>query len=214
MRVIRECQAVVTDVVGRVIGFGHRAYGHRRDGVFLGCPLYLLEEFVHLFGHGAALRGLEDVSEAEDELPETIEFLLARDIVHAVNHRAFYRTVFVGLAFAAEFRYAAVGQQHELFDHLVRLFLLLEIDAQRLPVFVEAEFHLFAVERNRAVLEPLLAQRLRQPVERQYLFGVVAAAGLDDLLRFGIRETAVGVDHRAAEPLFEDVEVFVEREHR
>ena len=152
--------------------------------------------------------------EAEDELPEAVQLLLARRVVDAVNHRTFDSAALVGLAFAAELRDAAVGQQHELLDHLVRFLLLLEIDAQRFACLVEFEFHLFAVEADRAVLEPLPAKRLRQPVERQYLFGVVAAARLDHLLRLGIGEAAVGVDHRAAEPLFEDVEVLIEGEDR
>ena len=129
VRVVGERQTVVSDVVGRVIGFGHRAHGHRRHGVFLRGSLYLFEELVQFLGYGAALRSLEDVPEAEDELPEAVEFLLARGVVHAVDHRALRRAAALGPAFAAELRHAAVGQQHELLDHLVRLLLLLEVNA-------------------------------------------------------------------------------------
>ena len=134
--------------------------------------------------------------------------------MHAVDHRALRRAAALGPAFAAELRHAAVGQQHEFLDHLVRLLLLLEIDAQGLAVLVELEFHLLAVERDGAVLEPLCPQRLRQPVEGQHLFGIIPAARLDDLLRLGVGEAAVGVDDRAAEPLFEDFEILVEGEDR
>ena len=146
MRVVGKGQSVVADVVGRIVGLGHRANGHRRDGVLLGGAFDLFEEFVHLLGHGAALRGFEDMPEAEDELAEAVAFLLARGVVHAVNHRALRSAAALGPAFAAEFSHAAVGQQHELLDHLVRFLLLFEIDAQGFAVLVEAEFHLLAVE--------------------------------------------------------------------
>ena len=90
--------------------------------------------------------------------------------------------------------------------------MLLEVDPYGFAAFIKLEFHLLAGERNRAVLEPLCAQSLRQPVERADFLGIVAAAGLDDLLRLGIGEAAVGVDGRAAEPLVQQVEVLVERE--
>ena len=129
MRIVGECKAVVADVVGRVKGFCHRTHGHRRHGVLLGRTFDLGEELVQLLGHGPPARGLEDVPEAEDELPEAVEFLLARGVVHAVDHRALRRAAALGPAFAAELRHAAVGQQHELLDHLVRLLLLLEVNA-------------------------------------------------------------------------------------
>ena len=129
MRIVGECEAVVADVVGRIKGFCHRAYGHRRYGVLLGRVLDLGEKLVQLLGHGTALGGFEDMSEAEDELPEAVQLLLARRVVDAVNHRTFDGAALVGLAFAAELRDAAVGQQHELLDHLVRLLLLLEVNA-------------------------------------------------------------------------------------
>ena len=86
------------------------------------------------------------------------------------------------------------------------LLLLLEIDADAAwPSLVEPEFGLGAVEADGAVAEPLrVRMRLGQPVEGQHLFGVVAPAGLDDLLRLGVGEAAVGVDDRAAEPFVEE----------
>ena len=154
------------------------------------------------------------MAEAEDELPEAVELLLARRVVHAVDHRAGHLAPILRDAVSAELRDAAVGQQHELLDHLVRLLLLLEVDAQRLAALVEAELHLLALERDGAVPEALAAQRLGQAVECQNLLGIVAAAGLDHLLCLGVGEAAVGVDDRAAEPLVEQVEVLVEREDR
>ena len=212
VRVVGECQTVVADVVGRVVGLGHRTHGHRRDGILFGRALDLLEQLVHLLGHGAALRGLEDVAEAEDELPEAVEFLLARGVVYAEDHRAGHGPTLFVAAVGAELRHAAVGQQHELLDHLVRLLLLLEVDAQRFAVFVEFEFHLLTFERDGAVLEAACAQGLGQAVEREDLLGEVAAAGLDHLLGLGVGEATVGVDDRAAEPLVEDLEILVHRE--
>ena len=152
--------------------------------------------------------------EAQDELPETVELLFARLVVHAVDHRAFHGAPLVGLALAAELGDAAVCQQHELLDHLVRFFLLLEIDADGLPSLVELEFHLLAVEADGPVFKTCLAQRLGQPVEGQHLFGEIAPSRLDDLLRLGIGEPAVRVDDRAAEPFVEQFQPFVDREYR
>ena len=204
----------MADVVGRVKSFGHRTHGHRRDGVLLGRTFDLGEELVQLLGHGTPARGLEDVSEAQDELPETVELLFARLVMHAVDHRAFHGAPLVGLALAAELGDAAVCQQHEFLDHLVRFFLLLEIDADGLPSLVELEFHLLAVEADGPVFKTCLAQRLGQPVEGQHLFGEIAPSRLDDLLRLGIGEPAVRVDDRAAEPFVEQFQPFVDREYR
>ena len=209
--VVGEGQSVVADVVGGVVGFGHRTYGQRRDDVLFGAALDLLEELVHLLGDGTALGGFEDVPEAQDELPEALQLVDVRFVVDAVDHRA---ARLAPSDLAAELGNAAVGQQHELLDHLVGLLLFLEIDAHRPALLVEPEFGLGAVEADRTVAEPLAAHGLRQPVERKDLFGVVAPAGLDHLLRLLVGEAAVGVDHRAAEPLVEDFEVLVEGENR
>ena len=107
---------------------------------------------------------------------------------------------------------SAVGQQHELLDHLVGLLLLLEVDAEGFSVVVEPELDLFAFEGDGSVPEPLGAEGLCQPVEGEDLLGEVAASGFDHLLGFGVGEAAVGVDDRAPEPLVEDFEVLVEGE--
>ena len=202
----------MADVVGRVEGLGHRSHGHRGDGVLLGRTLDLLEELVHLAGDGAALRGLEDVAEAEDELAETVELLLARGVVDAEDHRAGDGASLFVAAVGAELRHTAVGQQHELLDHLVGLLLLLEVDAEGFSVVVEPELDLLAFEGDGTVPETLGAQGLGQTVEGEDLLGEVAASGLDHLLGFGVGEAAVGVDDRAPEPLVEDFEVFVQGE--
>ena len=206
-----ECQSVVADVVGRVVGFGHRPDGECRDDILFGLALDAPEELVHLLGDGTPLGGLEDMAEAEDELPEVLQLVDVRFVVDAIDHRA------VRLAaphLPAELRDAAVGQQHELFDQLVRLLLFLEIDAQRLAVFIEFELRLGTVEADGSAPEPFAPHGLRQPVERQYLLGEVAAAGFDHLLRLLIGEAAVGIDYRAAEPLVVELELLVENEDR
>ena len=152
------------------------------------------------------------MAEAEDELPEAIEFLLARGIVYAEDHRAGYGPALFALAVGAELRDAAVGQEHELFDHLVRLLLLLEVDAEGFAVLVEPELHLLAFERDGAGLESAGTHLLSQAVECEDLLGEVSAAGFDHLLRLGVGEAAVGVDDRAPEPFVEDVEILIEGE--
>ena len=54
MGVVGEGQSVVADVVGGVVGFGHRTYGQRRDDVLFGAALDLLEE---LMAEEAAQKG-------------------------------------------------------------------------------------------------------------------------------------------------------------
>ena len=116
VRVVGECQPVVADVVGRIVGFGHRADGHRRHGVLFGRALDLFQQFVHLFRHGAAFRGAEYPSETQDELTETVELLLVGGVVYAVHHRAGRAAALVVRARTfglhrtpAEFRHAPVG---------------------------------------------------------------------------------------------------------
>ena len=214
MGVAGERQSVVADVVGGVERLGHGAHSHRRDGVFFGRAFDFCEELVHFAGDGTAFRGFEKDAEAQDELAEAVELLLARGVVDAVDHRP-GRPAAVGVdAVAAKFGDTAVGQQHEFLDHLVRFLLFLEADADGAARFVQLEFHFFALEADGAVPEALAAQFLGQPVEGQHLLGVVAAPRFDDFLRFGVGETAVGVDDRAAEPFVENVEILVEGEDR
>ena len=210
--VVGERQAVVADVVGGVERLGHRPHGHGRNHVLLARALHLGEQLVHFAGYGAAARRLEYAAEAEDERAEAVEFLLARGVVHAEDHRARHAAR-AHLAPRAELRHAAVGQQHELLDHAVGIGLLLDVDAYGLALFVEQELRLLAVESDGSVAEAARAQRAGQAVERLQLRGIVAAARLDALLRLGVGEAAVGVDHRAAEPLVEDLQVLVEGEH-
>lgn len=60
---------------------------------------------------------------------------------------------------SAEFGDLFVGQQHELFDELVGLLLLLEIDAQGFAFGVEFELGLFALEAYGSALEACLRIR-------------------------------------------------------
>ena len=62
----------------------------------------------------------------KDELPEALQLVDVRFVVDAVDHRA---ARLAPSDLAAELGHAAVGQQHELLDHLVRLLLLLEVNA-------------------------------------------------------------------------------------
>ena len=142
----------MTDVVGRVESLGHRTYGEVRNDVFLDASFGLSQQLVHLLGHGASLVGLEYVAEAQNEGPEFFELLLVRNVVYAINHRAPHGTA-VHFVMSAEFGDLFVGQQHELFDELVGLLLLLEIDAQGFAFGVEFELGLFALEAYGSALE-------------------------------------------------------------
>ena len=63
-------------------------------------------------------------------------------------------------------------------------------------------------------MKRVFAHPLGQTVERQHLFGEVALAGFDDLLRLLVGEAAVGEDDRAAEPFVQYFGFLVEREDR
>ena len=108
----------------------------------------------------------------------------------------------------------AVGQQHELFNQLVRILNLLEIDAQRFAVFVQHEFRLVAFETDGAVAEPFGPQLLGQSVEGQHRIfqGVVRIFSFDNVLRLFVRKTAVGENHGPSEPFVEDFRFIVQFE--
>ncbi len=134
--------------------------------------------------------------------------------MYAVNHRTPNGTA-VHFVMSAEFGDLSVGQQHELFDELIwPPFAPLEIDAQGFAFGVEFELGFFALEAYGSALEACFAHPLGQTVERQHLFGEVALAGFDDLLRLLVGEAAVGEDDRAAEPFVQYFGFLVEREDR
>jgi hypothetical protein len=83
-----------------------------------------------------------------------------------------------------------------------------------LPSASSFELGFFALEAHGSALEACLAHPLGQTVERQHLFGEVALAGFDDLLRLLVGEAAVGEDDRAAEPFVQYFGFLVEREDR
>ena len=59
------------------------------------------------------------------------------------------------------------------------------------------------------MLESVVAQLLREGVEREYLLLVVTLASLDNLLCLLICEAAVGVDDGATEPLILNLAILV-----
>ena len=153
--IVGEGQTVMAQIVGRIDRLGHRAYGHRREGIALGFALDAVEQFVQLLGDGTPLRGTEDVAETKGELTETIQLVGRGDIVHTIDHRTRNLAPLLAHTVGAELGHTAVGQEHKLLDELVGLLLHLEIDLDGATRLVELEAHLLALEGNRSVLEAL-----------------------------------------------------------
>ena len=148
VRVVIEGQPVVSDIRSRISRFGHRPDRKCRNEVLLLFAVNVRHQLVDVLGERFADGiAFHLVAEAHDETAQLGELVGIGFVVHAVDERAF--AVLHPLAFTPhELGYFAVGQQHKLFDQLVGFLHLLEIDAQRLAVFVEVEFRLFAFEAD------------------------------------------------------------------
>ena len=199
MRIIVERQPVVPDIVGRIGRFGHRTDRQRRNDVLFLTTVYFLHQPVDLLRHGLVSLRLHLIAEPRYETAELRHFIGVGLVMNPVYERAI--AVLHSFALAAyEFGHLAIGQQHELLDQLVRLFDLLEINAQRFAVLVQFELRLVALEIDRTVAETLGAQLLSQVVQQQDFVGQIASSRFDHVLRFLISEPAVGINHRPPEP--------------
>ncbi len=199
-----ECQAVVADVVGAVVGFGHGADGDGVDHVLLAAAGDVLEEAVVAVGQGFAAGGLHAEAQFGDKLDEGVQLLGVGFVVDAVDEGFGGVLVF---RFAYVFGDGAVGQEHEFLDEPVGLLAFFDVDADGLGVFVELEFHLLGLEVDGAGFEACLAEARGEGVEGHDGVGdgsAVACAGVDDGLRFLVGHAAVAADDGLAHPAFED----------
>ena len=105
--------------------------------------------------------------------------------------------------------YTLVGEQHKLLDKPIRLFCLLEINAEGLAVFVDFKLDFGTFKRDRTIAETLVAENLGEVPTFENLFRKVALAGFDHSLSLFVAETAVGIDDSLAEPLFLNICVLV-----
>ena len=165
--------------------FHHGAQGYCLDELLLFFPFHLVEQFVQascrflLVSLGAQL-----VAESRDEGTQVFEFCLVGRVVHTVGEYL----GFLSLWYAANhFGYAAVGQEHELFDEFVGVFCHLYVCGYWVSLVVDFKAHLGAVEAYRAVCKTLCAQDFGQAVERYKLFGVFAhRLAVGTFYRFGV----------------------------
>ena len=141
--VVGEGEAVVADILGAVIGFGHGADGDGVDHVLLAASGDVFEEAVVALCKGFARGGFHAEAQLGNELDESVELLGVRFVMDTVDE---------GFARSSRFsRFTrgltnvlgdgAVGQEHELLDEPIGLLALLDVDADGLGVFVELELH-------------------------------------------------------------------------
>ena len=76
---------------------------------------------------------------------------------------------FLSLHFSNALSHRAVGKEHEFLNQLRGIGRVLEVAAQRLSLLVDVELHLFRVEVDGSLCEPLLPELLCQQVESRYV---------------------------------------------
>ena len=212
VRIVIECQPVVSDVVGRIGRLGHRTDRQRRNEVLLLLAVNRPHQLVDLLCHRLIALRLHVVSEPNDKAAELCHLVRIRFVMDTVHKRPL--AVLDPFPFLPDkFRHLTVGQQHELLDQLVRLLDLLEIDTQRFAVLVQFEFGLLALEIDRTVAEAFAPQLLSQAIQLQNLYRHIALTGLYHLLRLLIGKPTVGIDHRPAKPLLLHLSLLVQLEN-
>ena len=124
-----EGQPIMADVVGRIGGFGHCADRQGRDQILLLFAVDVLHQLVDILGQGLAGRfTLHLVAEPQHKTAQLGELVRIGFVVDSIDECTF-TVLYTGPFAANKFGHFAVGQQHELFDQLVRLFHLFEVDA-------------------------------------------------------------------------------------
>ena len=108
------------------------------------------------------------------------------------------RRAAVGLAPGNPLGHPHIGQQHEVLDQAVGVQHALDEHLHGLSIVVEAELDLLGVEIDAPRFEPPGPHLLGQPVEP--LDPLARSSRSPPLLRLGIGETTIGMDHGAAEP--------------
>ena len=139
--VVGEGETVVADVVGGVEGFGHGADGDAVDHILFAPAGNLLEEVVVGVGECFAGAYLHLEAQLGYKFDEGVEFFGVGLVVDAIDERL---GMVAGGAYV--FCHLAVGEEHELLDEPVGLFLLFDINSDGFGVFVELELHLLALK--------------------------------------------------------------------
>ena len=107
--------------------------------------------------------------------------------------RKYFR--FLILRYASHlFRHRPVSEQHEFFYQLIGVFGLFKVNADRFSLLVNFKLHFIAVEVDGSCCKTFLTQCFGYRIQHQYFFLEVTGFGFDNLLRFFVGETAVGVD--------------------
>ena len=177
--VVVECQSVMTDVLGAVLGLHHGSEGNHFHQVagfcFLGIVQHLVQALCH---HRIRARWLQFQSETDNELGQVDEFVLVGLVVDTI-HEHLAGIVFCLWSFAvfATFAYAlghgAVGQQHELLDQFIGILGHLEIHAQGLAVLVDVEARFLTVEIHGALGKSATAHSFGHTVQGDEFLGKV-----------------------------------------
>ena len=225
MRVEREGQAVVTDVVRAVAGLGHGAEGDELDSPQLRFVLRIAKQGVQRHRYvAAAVKGLHLVAQIAGELPQAAYLEHVGLVVNTINEGfcSLNRLTAHLSAGSHIFRHVAVCKKHEFLDEPVGLARELLMHTYGLSLLVHIHLHFRAVEIHRAAVETSFAQFQGQLIQDQHrlldvpghfapgsigpetlLKGILP--GVYDALGKAIVEAIVGNNMRAAEPWVENL---------
>ena len=154
MRIIIECQTVMTDIIRRVFRLLHGSYGYSLNQILLRLALYLIKQGIDTFRDLTLLTVcLEAIAETTDKGGKILHLFRIWQFMDTIDKRllrfSFRRTT-------DKFGNCPVGQQHKLFNQLVGFFRNLEIYADRLSILINFELHFIPVEIDGSVLKPFL----------------------------------------------------------
>ena len=146
MRVERERESVMSDIVGGIDSLRHTLDGKHRDCILFGASLHLCQNLVERLSDEFLVVHIDGIAKLADELLERVQLLQIGFVVDTIDE-SLWRVALV-LLLTDESGYALVGEEHKLLHEPIRLLGLLEINADRLALLVDFKFDFGGLKRD------------------------------------------------------------------
>ena len=171
MGVVFEGEAIVSDIVGGILGLHHGAQGNGLNEILFLLALTTVHQRVERTRDSAlGARGFHLIAELHDKLAQSLQLCGVWLVVDTVRQCLGF-SAFLHLTNAL--CHVFVGQQHKFLNELGGIVRLLEVGPCGLALFVDIEVQLLAVELDATSLETAFAQLLGQLVEYAQVFSIL-----------------------------------------
>ena len=197
----------MTNILCGINSFCHRAHCQCFYQVLFFLALYIIQQLIDGGRNLGVFTGcFQVVAELADKCREVLQFVGIGHIMYAVDE-GFGLQALPWFTNVGSHRF--IGQQHEFFHQLVRVFLFLEIYTQRFAFPVNFKTHFHPVKGNGAGFETLLTQLLCQFVKCKNFLLKFTFACFYNALCFFVSETADAAGYGAGYLIVEHFSLIV-----